>query len=148
MKNLVALLDFSDVTFRVLKQVHAVATAFQSRVTILHVAGKQPVVVDVGLISPTILQEPSPELKREDEARLGEIRQSLAKFGVEAEVRQIEAGSADQLLEEAWRLQPDLLVVGSHRHGAWFQWLHGTVTAKAINHAPCPVLVVPADSNP
>jgi nucleotide-binding universal stress UspA family protein len=145
MKNIVALLDFSDVTFRVLKQVHAVAKAFGSRVTILHVAGKQPVVVDVGLISPTILEEPSPELMRDEEEKLGEIRESLAKFGVDAEVRQIQAGTADQLLEQAWRLSPDLLIVGSHRHGAWYQWLHGTVTAKAIRHAPCPVLVVPAE---
>ena len=77
MKTIVALIDFSDVTFKLLKEVHAVAKAFGSRVLLLHVASKQPVVVDVGLMAPTVAEAPSAEMMREEEGRMLELQESL-----------------------------------------------------------------------
>ena len=42
MKTIVALVDFSDLTFKVLKQAHAQARAFDSEVVIMHVPPKKP----------------------------------------------------------------------------------------------------------
>ena len=61
MKTIVALVDFSNDTFKVLKQVHQFAGAFGSRVILLHVVPPQPVVMDLGIASPTVLETPSPE---------------------------------------------------------------------------------------
>ncbi|HYF37023.1 MAG TPA: universal stress protein [Prosthecobacter sp.] len=145
MKTIVALIDFSDVTFKVLKQVHALAKGFGSHVVLLHVAPKNPVVVDVGLISPTVLQEPTPEQEHAEEAKLRELQESLAKFGVTSTVRQIHAAGVEQLLAEAGNHHPDLIVVGSHRHGSLFELLHSTITAQVVRKAPCPVVVVPSN---
>jgi nucleotide-binding universal stress UspA family protein len=39
----------------------------------------------------------------------------------------------------------DLLVVGSHRRGAVGRLALGSVSTKVVHHAPCPVVVVPAE---
>jgi nucleotide-binding universal stress UspA family protein len=144
MKTIVALVDFSDLTFKILKEAHTLAKAFGSHVVILHVITKHPVVIDAGLVSPTVMEDPSPERIGEDEAHLLELRDSLEKFGVQASVRQIQAENVEQVLDEARNLEADLIIVGSHRHGKFYNLLVGSVTEHVLRHAPCPVVVVPA----
>src|SRR5664279_6389888 len=59
MKTILALVDFSDVTAQVLAQAQDLAKAFGGRVIIMHVLKQEPVVLDVGLASPTVLRPPS-----------------------------------------------------------------------------------------
>ena len=144
MKTIVALIDFSDLTFKVLKQAHTLGKAFGSHIVLLHVVSKQPVVVDVGLISPTVMEKPSPERVSEEEARLRELCDSLAKFGVPATARQIHAADVSQVLDEAQSLAADLILVGSHRHGPLYNLLVGSVTDHVVRRAPCPIVIVPS----
>ena len=147
MKNIVVLVDLSDPTFKVLKQAHALATAFGADVTILHAVAKEPVMVDIGIVSPTILTDPSPDSTREREAQLEEMRRSLAKFGVKASVKQLEHATVETVLAETRNLQADLIVVGSHQHSTLYHLLVGSVAQNVLRHAHCPVLVVPEGDN-
>jgi nucleotide-binding universal stress UspA family protein len=144
MKTIAALVDFSDATFKVLKQAHTLATAFGSRVEILHVLPPEPVVVDFG-IAPTVMHEPSAEAVKQDADRLHELEDSLRKHGVQANARQIHGTSIESLLDECEKAQADMIIVGSHRHGAVYELLVGSITAGVLKRAKCPVLVVPAD---
>jgi nucleotide-binding universal stress UspA family protein len=143
MKTIAALVDFSDATFKVLKQAHTLASAFGSQVVILHVIPPEPVVVDFG-IAPTVMHEPSPEAVKEDADRLRELEESLMKHGVKATSRQIHGSSLESLLDECEQSQADIIIVGSHRHGAIYELLVGSITAGVLKRAKCPVLVVPA----
>ena len=143
MKTIVALVDFSDVTFKVLKQAHTLATAFGSQVVILHVVPPEPVVLDFG-VAPTVMREPSPETVQAEALRLRELEESLTKHGVQATSRQIHGTTLDSLLEECDKSNPDLIIVGSHRHGAFYSLVVGSVTAGVLKSANCPVLVVPS----
>jgi nucleotide-binding universal stress UspA family protein len=145
MKTIVALVDLSDLTFKVLKQAHTLAKAFDSEVIILHVVAKEPVVVDVGIVSPTVMRDPSPEDAQKEYAQLLEMRDSLVKFGVRASVRQLERANVRTVLEETKKLQADLIILGSHHHSTLYNVLIGTVTEDVLRHAHCPVLVVPGD---
>jgi nucleotide-binding universal stress UspA family protein len=145
MKTIVVLTDLSDLTFKVLKQAHELAKAFGSQVIILHVVTKEPVVFDVGLASPTILQTPSKETLEKHYAQLMELRDSLSKFGVNASVKQLEDASVESVLAETTRLGADLIILGSHHHSTLYRILVGTVTDDVLKHAHCPVLVVPGD---
>lgn len=146
MKTIVALVDLSDLTFKVLKQAHALATAFNSEVIILHVVAKEPVVVDVGLISPVIMQDPSSVSVQKHYAQLLEMRDSLIKFGVRASVQQLEGASVDTVLAETRRQKADLIILGSHHHSTIYDLLVGSVTHDVLKRAHCPVLVVPSDA--
>jgi nucleotide-binding universal stress UspA family protein len=144
MKTIAALVDFSDATFKVLKQAHTLATAFGSKVEILHVIPPEPVVVDFG-IAPTVMHEPSPAAVKEDADRLRELEESLTKHGVQAAARQIHGSSIESLLDECDKVGADIIIIGSHRHGAVYELLVGSITAGVLKRAKCPVLVVPAD---
>ncbi|CAN5758899.1 universal stress protein [soil metagenome] len=145
MKTIVALVDLSDLTFKVLKQAHSLAKAFDSQVVILHVVPKEPTVVDIGLVAQTILQDPSPQLIEQHRAQLLEMRDSLVKFGVDTTVQQLAGASVDAVLEETKKLQADLIILGSHHHSTFYNLLIGSVTDDVLKRAHCPVLVVPSD---
>jgi len=53
-------------------------------------------------------------------------------------------GSVDKLLEESERLNADLIVLGSHHHGALYDWFVGTFTTETLKRTHFPVLVVPS----
>ena len=144
MKTIIALVDFSDATFKVLKQAHALAKAFDSHVILLHVVPQEPVVIGFGVVSPTIMREPSPESINADQAKLQELHDSLAKFGVNATTQQMPESTVENVLAEIQRLEADLIIMGSHRHGALYNLLVGSVTEDLLKRAPCPVLLVPA----
>jgi nucleotide-binding universal stress UspA family protein len=143
MKTIVALVDFSDLTFKVLKQAHTLATAFKSLVVILHVVPREPVVVDVGLASATLTRNPDAEEIAKDGKQLEDLCDSLTKNGVTATARQLQASSVDEILDESRRLEADLIVVGSHKHGALYNLLVGSIAQDVLKQAFCPVLVVP-----
>ncbi len=144
MKTIVALVDLSDLTFKVLKQAHALATAFHSEVIILHVMAKEPVVVDVGLVSPVVMQDPSPAALKQQSTQLLEMRDSLIKFGVRASVEQLADASVDAVIAETKRRNADLIILGSHHHSTIYNLLVGSVTSDVLKRAHCPVLVVPS----
>ena len=143
MKNIVALVDFSELAFKLLRHAHDLAKAFGSHVVLLHVVPKQPTVVDVGLISATVLEDPSPAILESDAAKMQEMQESLAKFGVNVTTRQIQATTVAPLLEEIAQLNADLIIIGSHRHSAWYEIFFGSISHEVLQNAPCPVLVVP-----
>lgn len=61
------------------------------------------------------------------------------KLTVERHVR--EGRPSEQLCEAA--LDADLIVLGSHGHGAFHDVLVGSTSVNVIRHAPCPVVLLP-----
>jgi nucleotide-binding universal stress UspA family protein len=145
MKTIVALVDFSDLTFKILRQAHDLAKAFGSQVVILHVVPSEPTVVGFGVASPVVLREPTPAEVAEDAAKLAALGESLTKFGVHATTRQLQGATVATVLEETRELGADLILMGSHGHGALYNLLVGSATSGVLKEAPCPVMVVPAD---
>ncbi|WP_433287689.1 universal stress protein [Pseudonocardia sp. CA-142604] len=56
---------------------------------------------------------------------------------------EVRAGNPSEELIRLGR-SADLLVVGSRGHGGFRHLLTGSVATQIVNHAPCPVVVVPA----
>ena len=63
----------------------------------------------------------------------------------EVATRQMTDGlPVDLILQTCKEESADLIVVGSHGHGAVYNLLVGSVTAGVLKSAKCPVLVVPS----
>ena len=56
----------------------------------------------------------------------------------------IQGSLVEKILTSAETHAADLIVMGSHGHGALYELLVGSVTSGVLHGAKCPVLVVPA----
>jgi nucleotide-binding universal stress UspA family protein len=144
LKTIVALVDLSDLTFKVLKQVHKLGKAFDSQVIMLHVDPKTRVLGTTSEAG-SIIVEPSPESVQMAQAKLRELMDSLAGFGLNVTAEELRGSTAEEILRETKRLHADLIILGSHRHGAFYNLLIRSVTYDVLRQAHCPVLVVPDD---
>jgi nucleotide-binding universal stress UspA family protein len=146
MKTILALVDFSDVTPKVLAQAQALAKAFGGRVVIMHVLKHEPVVFDVGLASPTVMRPPGDAVIQAGLATLEGFRVSMAGTGVDATAQQLTDATMEKILEESRRIGADVIIVGSHHHSALYNLFIGSFTHDLLKEAHCPVLVVPAEA--
>jgi nucleotide-binding universal stress UspA family protein len=51
----------------------------------------------------------------------------------------------DSILDHVIKGDIDLLMLGSHHHGALYRLVHEDVASEAVHKMPCAVLVVPKD---
>src|SRR4051812_38145879 len=114
MKTIVALIDYSDLTNRIVDQAVQLSKAFQSKLILLHVVPEEPAVVELGLASPTVLKPASEQKVEKDYHKLLELRDSLASSGANVLVQQLEQGGVRKVLEQCRALETDLIVMGSH----------------------------------
>jgi nucleotide-binding universal stress UspA family protein len=55
----------------------------------------------------------------------------------------VQGPTVETILEEATRLNADLIILGSHGRGAAIQLLVGSVSGGVLQKSKCPVLIVP-----
>ncbi len=146
MKTIVALVDFSDVTAKVIQQCQEMAQAFQAKVILVHAVPEMPVMLDLGIVSPTVLEPATEKKKESDYTKLINLRDALASGGISVSVHQLEDGDLQGIYDECARLEADLIIVGAHHHSSLFNWWVGTCTTGVLKRARCPVLVVPSDA--
>ena len=67
-----------------------------------------------------------------------QVKVGLVGFGT------VGCGVAKLILEEAERLEAEVIIMGSHGHGALYDLIVGSVTEGVLRKAKCPVLVLPS----
>lgn len=145
MKNIVALVDFSDLTPKVLDRTAEQAKAFDARAILLHIVPEHGVPADSSFASPVVMAPAAPETIKRDYERLISLRDALTQKDVNVLVEQITEGTVEKVIGECRKWKADLIVVGSHHHSTIYNWFVGSYTADVLKAAFCPVLVVPAD---
>ncbi len=146
LKTIVALVDLTDSSSKVISHALTLASAFGSEVILLHVVPLPPVTaVSYGNEVPPIPMEPTPEVVQADKVRLDELLTSLLRAGVRAKALQFEGPVAETVLAETERVNADLAIMGSHHHGMLYNLFIGSVTADLLRRVTFPVLVVPCD---
>jgi len=138
MKTFLALIDFSDVSPKILDQAEAHAKAFGGDVLLVHVVPPEPLVVD---FEPPA--EP-PDLFRSRQQQLCAMRDRLIEHGIQATAQLFGRLPLETVLDQIVRLDPDVTIMGSHGHGALYHLIVGSVTEGVIQHASRPVLVIPS----
>jgi len=95
-----------------------------------------------GLESGSPISSPAEARRRATDVQndsLNSVVGQRLELAVERQVR--EGRPSEQLCEAA--LDADLIVLGSHGHGAFHDALVGSTSLHVIRHAPCPVVVLP-----
>jgi nucleotide-binding universal stress UspA family protein len=161
MKCILVAIDFSDVTPSVIDLARQLAKAFSAEINLVHVkelaAGATPGTLGYGLAGMPELApmagvpvpgfEPMPKTIREDEgqtSKLAKWQEEIAQDGIEVRLHEPTGTVAEEILNQADELNADLIVMGTHGHGAMYNLLVGSATKGVLKHSTRPVLLVPA----
>lgn len=152
MKLLVAL-DLSPASQKILDEVTPLASALSAKLWLLHVAEPSSGMV---AYKGSLRNNPSddrldPEYARDQIAKkfhdehksLQKEAEKLRAVGVETTALVVQGSTIEVLLHEAKKLDIEMIVVGSHGHGAVYDLLIGSVSESILRQATCPVLVIP-----
>jgi nucleotide-binding universal stress UspA family protein len=136
-------IDFSDTSRAALRYAVDLAKRFHSRLHLLHVFPdpvRQPWVFEAGLAG----YVEGLALRRE------ETIVALRALATEAHLdprhtttRVVDGAAHHEIIDYARKQGVDLIVMGTHGHGALTHLLLGSVAERVVRHALCPVLVVP-----
>lgn len=147
MKKIFAGIDFSNVTPKVVETVISLARAYGARAEFLHILEIEPPYTAYGFTPDEFpaIQVFQDEAKKRAAARLDAILAEVpADVAGQVGIRLIEGLPLPGLLKVVEEDPPDLVVVGSHGHGALAALLLGSVAEGLVRKSPVPTLVVPA----
>jgi nucleotide-binding universal stress UspA family protein len=144
MKTLLVCVDFSDVTDAVLAQAQTLATAFDERIVLLHVASPEPEFVGFSPGPESVRQVVAEDMWAEHR-KSQDLKDTLSAQGLAVEAITVQGDIAESILAHSERLSADMIVLGSHGHGALHNLLMGSVCEQVLRKATCPVVVVPAE---
>ncbi len=142
MKNILVPVDFSDVSERVTDAAARFARAFHARLILLHVAPPEPEFIGYEPGPPSVRSSVARELV-EEHKRIHKLDHELERKGLTVTSLVIQGYAVEKILAEAEKFEADLIVMGSHGHGAIRNLLVGSVTEGVMRKAKCPVLVIP-----
>jgi len=144
MKHILVPVDFSPVTMSVFDQAEAVARCFDARLWLIHVAAPDPdfVGLDVG---PQHVRDWRAAQLREEHRDIQTMALELEKRGIDVTPMLVQGPTVETILAEADKLDVDMIIMGSHGHGALYSMLVGTVSEGVLHKAKCPVLIVPSE---
>jgi len=141
--NVLAAIDFSEVTERVVDTLRQMAATFAARVWLVHVAPPDPAFVGYEA-GPRAVREQVAVEHHERHRQLQQVADRLRSDGIEATALLVQGPTVAKILAEAERLQAALIVLGSHGQGTMYDLLVGSVSEGVVRASKVPVLLVPA----
>ncbi len=142
-ENILAPIDFSDVTDAVVEKAGQLARALDAKVWLIHAAVPEPDFVSYE-VGPEYIRDSAARHLREEHKMLGQYQDNLRTDGVDVTAMLVPGEAVGKILQEADRLKADWIVLGSHGHGALHNLLAGSVCQGVVKKAPCPVVIVPS----
>jgi len=141
MKILVAV-DLSESSETVQLEAEKIAQALSAKVWLLHVAAPDPesLGMDVG---PQTVRDNMSKKFHEEHRQIQAIADRFRNTGLDTTALLIQGVTVDTILAEATKLDADMIVIGTHGHGAMYRLLVGSVSEGVLHKSKSPVLVVP-----
>lgn len=142
--NILAAIDFFDSTEMIVRVTSKLAKSMNAKVRLVHIAEPEPDFVGFDTGPDEVRDQIAAEYQQEHKA-LQELSDRLRKEGIDASALVIRGAIVESVLEQAEMHDIDLIIVGSHGHGAVYDILVGSISEGIIRKSPCPVTVVPVN---
>lgn len=143
MKTILAAIDFSKISRRVIAEAVLLARAAGGKLVILHAVKPPVIVTDIAPVVSEIM-EMNFALERAGKKSLHRLQARLAGQGVTTEAICEQDVPARLIMDHAERLHADFIVIGSHGHTAFYDLVAGSTASAVLKHAKVPVVVIPA----
>jgi nucleotide-binding universal stress UspA family protein/mono/diheme cytochrome c family protein len=139
-KRILVPLDFSANSSRALDYAHGLALKFDAAIHLVHVC-EVPSMITASMDAYAIAYTDwSQRLGEEAEAQL--VRESARVKDCKVTTEVLFGNAARCIIDAANAEQADLVVMGTHGHGAVMHMVMGNVAERVVRGAPCPVLTV------
>jgi nucleotide-binding universal stress UspA family protein len=145
MKNILAAIDFSDVSTSIVNKAAQISQRFASKLWLIHVTDPDPDFIGYGT-GPQTERDWRAKIIKDEHQYIQQQALELDRQGIDVTPLLIQGATAEAILKEAAKLKADLIVIGSHGHNAFYKALVGSVSAEVIRKASCPVLIIPANT--
>ncbi|MGB5259423.1 MAG: universal stress protein [Gammaproteobacteria bacterium] len=151
MKLLVAV-DLSESTEKIITKAEEIAKALSAKIWLLHIAEPEPADLYIAGYEPdSIGLESDPQLLRDaiakslhrDHCHLQEIADQLRKTGLDTTALLVQGATVETILEEASKLDVDMIIVGFYGRGSLYKLLIGSVSEGLLHKSEYPILVIP-----
>jgi nucleotide-binding universal stress UspA family protein len=142
MKNLLVALDMKPSDALLLDQASFLAEKCGASIWMVHVASPDPDFVGFEMGPKYIRDFVADELRTEHRQIQG-YAEMLQSRGLEAEGLLIQGPTIDMIEEEVKKLNIDLLIIGSHKHGFLYETFVGNIAFRIVKEVSVPVLIVP-----
>jgi nucleotide-binding universal stress UspA family protein len=130
--------DASTPAERAQRLVASIAWPDPTHIEVLYVDQAMISELDLPTAKYASLQE---HVRQRIDAYLARAKRALEGTGRTVEATLALGRAASVIVDEARRIAADVVVMGSHGHGAVATALLGSVSAEVVDQAPCPVLV-------
>jgi nucleotide-binding universal stress UspA family protein len=150
-EHLLVALDGSEAAEQVLGHVEALASAFQSTVTLLHAIVSMETLVaqsassgpGMGDLSPPVDPEPILDAERSSTAEyLAGVSGRLRERGITVTTEMPQGDPADAIVERAEALGVSLILMTTHGRGGLGRLVFGSTADAVLRRARCPLLLV------
>jgi len=139
--SLLVTIDFSAVTDAQLDIVDRLASP-RREIHLLHVTEPDPSFVGLAAGPEEVQHQVASELQHAHD-ELDALADRLRAKGHTVDTWLVSGPTVQTILEQAEKLDADIIVMGSHGRGKLFDLVVGSVSAGVIRKSPVPVLVVP-----
>jgi nucleotide-binding universal stress UspA family protein len=140
--SLLVTIDFSAVTDAQLDIVDRLASP-RREIHLLHVTEPDPSFVGLAAGPEEVQHQVANELQHARD-ELDALADRLRAKGHTVDTWLVSGPTVQTILEQAEKLDADVIVMGSHGRGKLFDLVVGSVSAGVMRKSPVPVLVVPA----
>ena len=140
--NILAAIDFSDATYKLISVISEFTKAHGAKVWLLHVADPEsPGGFDV---YSTALRDGIAEEYHKEHKLLQSHAQALRDKRIDTTALLVQGPAAETILQEARRLKVGAIIMGSHGHGALYDLILGSTSTQVLKKSLCPVVIVPS----
>lgn len=144
MKNILATIGFYDNENLVIDKAFEIAKAFKAKIWLLHVVSPEPEFVGFGVGPQYVRDARAVELRKEHKL-LNQYADDLKIKGVKAQGMLMTGSTIELIMNEAEKMNIDLIVTGHHDHNFVYKAFFGSVASGVINKSKIPVLLVPLE---
>ena len=149
--RIVVAIDLKAGTDRLLAETQRYGLALNAVVNIIHVASPEPDFVGYmksgergEATQDNQIRESEAKSLRSEHAQTQAFGEALRASGVRVDrALTLQGPILETILDETRKLGADLLILGSHHHGAIHRLWFGDIAADAAKEPPCALLVIP-----
>jgi len=141
--------DLKSGTDQLLAEVQRYGRALDAVIDIIHVAEPDPDFVGYLKIDDqeTTIRNSKSQALRSEHNQTHELAETLKNQGLRVDHSlTVQGPTLETIFEHVSKFGSNLLILGSHRHGAFYRFWFGENAVEAAKRPPCALLIVPVES--